>query len=127
MSARILIIDDEESVCEIFKFNLEREGYRVDCAYSAEEALALDINDYDLFIVDIMMGELSGYDLVKIMRSRTPTSAKPVIFCSALDDDDEKVMGLNIGADDYITKPFAIAEVKSRIQAVLRRSAATTL
>lgn len=124
MREKILLIDDEESVCEILKYNLEKEGYEVDAAYSAEEALELDLAQYDLLIVDIMMGDMSGFDLAKRVRNVSATETTPIIFCSALNEEDEKVMGLNIGADDYITKPFSIGEVLARVRAVLRRMAA---
>ncbi len=122
MRVKILVVDDEESICEILKYNLEKEGYEVDCAYSAEEALAHDLSVYSLCIVDIMMENLSGYDFVKRLRYNHGTECTPVIFCSALNSEDDKVMGLNIGADDYITKPFSLAEVIARVRAVLRRS-----
>jgi len=126
MRVKILVIDDEESLCEILKFNLEKEGYEVDCAYSAEDALALDnLSTYHLFIVDIMMERLSGFDFAKRIRNLPETEDTPIIFCSALNDEDDTVMGLNIGADDYITKPFVISEVLARVRAVLRRSHAT--
>lgn len=122
MSYRILVIDDEEPLCDILKYNLEKEGYRVDCAYSAVEALDMDLASYDLFIVDIMMERLSGYDFVQRLRSTIGVEQLPVIFCSALSDEDDKVTGLNIGGDDYITKPFVVSEVLARVRAVLRRS-----
>ena len=111
MHIKILVIDDEESLCEILKFNLEKEGYEVDCAYSAEEALTLDLSSYSLMIVDIMMERLSGFDFAKRIRNNAVTENTPIIFCSALSGEDDTVMGLNIGADDYITKPFVISEV----------------
>lgn len=123
MQAKILLIDDEESVCEILKYNLEKEGYEVDAAYSAEEALELELKQYDLFLVDIMMGDMSGFDFAKRIRNVSATQNTPIIFCSALNEEDEKVMGLNIGADDYVTKPFSIGEVLARVRAVLRRAA----
>lgn len=122
MRIRILVVDDEESICEILKYNLEKEGYEVDTANSAEEALSLDISCYSLLIVDIMMDKLSGFDLVKRLKNSSATENIPVIFCSALSDEDDTVMGLNIGADDYITKPFVIGAVIARVRAVLRRS-----
>ncbi len=124
MSTRILVIDDEESLCDILKYNLEKEGYQVDCAYSATEALERNLKIYSLFIVDIMMEHLSGYDFVQRVRSLTATENIPVIFCSALDGEDDKVTGLNIGGDDYITKPFKLNEVSARVRAVLRRAQA---
>lgn len=125
MRTRILVIDDEEAVCEILKFNLEKEGYEVDCAYSAEEALDMDLAPYDLFMVDIMMDKLSGYDFAKQIRNVTETESKPILFCSALTDEDAVVKGLNIGADDYVTKPFVIGEVLARVRAILRRAGIT--
>ena len=122
MSTRILVIDDEEAVCEILKFNLEKEGYEVDCAYSAEEALDMDLPQYDLFMVDIMMDQLSGFDFAKRIRNVTDTEEKPILFCAALNDEDAVVKGLNIGADDYVTKPFVIGEVVARVRAILRRT-----
>lgn len=125
MAFRILVIDDEEPLCDILKYNLEKDGYIVDCSYSAVEALERNLADYDLFIVDIMMERLSGYDFVQRLRSTIGVEQLPVIFCSALGDEDDKVTGLNIGGDDYITKPFVISEVLARVHAVLRRSQAS--
>lgn len=125
MSTKILVIDDEEALCEILKFNLQREGYDVDCAYSAESALDMDLTPYDLFIVDIMMERLSGFDFAKRVRNMPSIESTPIIFCSALNGEDDTVTGLNIGADDYITKPFVITEVLARVRAVLRRSQIT--
>lgn len=122
MSTRLLVIDDEESICEILKYNLEKEGYHVDMAFSAEEALEMDLTPYDLFIVDIMMERLSGFDFAKRLRNSSTTEETPIIFCSALNGEDDTVMGLNIGADDYITKPFKISEMTARVNVVLRRT-----
>lgn len=123
-TVKILVIDDEEALCEILKFNLSKEGYDVDTAYSAEEALEMDLTKYDLFIVDIMMDKLSGFDFAKRVRNNPAVEMTPIIFCSALNGEDDTVMGLNIGADDYVTKPFVISEVLARVRAVLRRSRA---
>lgn len=122
MKTKILVIDDEEALCEILKFNLEKEGYEVDCCYSAEEALSLDLSEYSLMIVDIMMERLSGFDFANRVRTNSAIEHIPFIFCSALSGEDDTVMGLDIGADDYITKPFVISEVLARVRAVLRRS-----
>lgn len=122
MRTKILVIDDEESLCEILKFNLEKDGYEVDCSYSAEEALERDLTAYSLMIVDIMMERLSGFDFATRVRNSASTELIPIIFCSALSGEDDTVTGLNIGADDYITKPFVISEVLARVRAVLRRS-----
>lgn len=122
MRTQILVIDDEESYCEILKYGLEKEGYEVETADSAESALGMDLSVFQLIIVDIMMERLSGFDFAKRVRNNPKTEFIPIIFCSALNGEDDTVMGLNIGADDYITKPFTIAEVIARVRAVLRRT-----
>ena len=122
MRTKILVIDDEESLCEILKFNLEKEGYEVDACNSAEEALALDLSEYSLMIVDIMMERLSGFDFANRVRTNSAIEHIPFIFCSALSGEDDTVMGLDIGADDYITKPFVVSEVLARVRAVVSRS-----
>ena len=122
MKPKILVIDDEESWCEILKYNLLKEGYDVDCAYSAEEALEKNLTEYSLFLVDVMMVNLSGFDFAIKIRQNPATEAIPIIFCTALVDEESTVEGLNIGGDDYITKPFILSEVKARVRAVLRRS-----
>lgn len=118
---RILVVDDEETLCEALRFNLEAEGYEVDTALSAEEALGLDLGSYDLFLLDIMMGEISGTQLAQILKNSVATSSKPIIFCTAKDTEDEMIEGLDLGADDYITKPFSLRTVSARIRTVLRR------
>ena len=118
----IFVVDDEESLCEILRFNLEREGYDVTTADSAEQALTLDLERFDLAILDVMMGELSGFSLARIIRSRPSTADMPVIFCTARDSAQDAVEGLDIGADDYVTKPFSVAELSARVRSVLRRS-----
>ena len=122
MKPKILVIDDEESWCEILKYNLLKEGYDIDCAYSAEEALEKNLTEYSLFLVDVMMVNLSGFDFAIKIRQNPATEAIPIIFCTALVDEDSTVKGLDLGADDYITKPFNLDEVKVRVRAVLRRS-----
>ena len=119
--ARILIVDDEETLCEAIRFNIEEEGFEADVAYSAEEALALDLSSYSLFLLDVMMGDISGTQLAKIIKSREDTKSIPIIFCTARDTEQEIVDGLDLGADDYITKPFRPRELVSRIRSVLRR------
>ena len=125
MRTKILVIDDEEALCEILKYNLEKEGYEVETANSAEEALAMNLSPYSLFIVDIMMERLSGFDFARQVKNIPEVEDTPLIFSSALEGEDDKVMGLNIGADDYITKPFVMSEVLARVRAVLRRASAT--
>ena len=120
---RILIVDDEETLCEVLKLNLENEGYDVDIAFSAEQALTYDLKSYSLILLDIMMGEISGIKLAKMLKANVLTSEIPIIFCTARDSEDDMVMGLNIGADDYITKPYTIRNVIARVKSVLRRTA----
>lgn len=122
MEKRILVVDDEETLCEALKFNLEAEGYLVDTAYSAEKVLAMDVSGYDLLLLDIMMGEISGIQLAKILKSNPATSAMPIIFCTAKDTEDDMIEGLELGADDYITKPYSLRNVLARVKTVLRRT-----
>lgn len=124
MNARILVVDDEEDICAILKFNLSKEGYEVVTANSAEEALTLDIASFNLLLLDVMMGGMSGFELTHRLKADPATADVPVIFITARDTEDDAVEGLDIGADDYISKPFSIREVVSRVKAVLRRTAA---
>lgn len=119
---RILIVDDEEDLCEILKFNLENEGYTVDTANSAEEAMELDLHDYHLLLLDVMMGEISGFKMANMLKKDDELKKIPIIFITAKDTDNDKITGFNIGADDYISKPFNLREVIVRVRAVLRRS-----
>lgn len=119
---RILIVDDEETLCEALGFNLEAEGYAVDTALSAEEALTLDLAAYDLILLDIMMEEISGVQLARILKSNPDTAGVPIIFLTARDSEDDMIAGLDLGADDYITKPYSLREVLARVRTVLRRS-----
>lgn len=120
---KILVVDDEEDLCEILKFNLEAEGYEVDTANSAEEALQMHLADYNLLLLDVMMGEMNGFKMASLLRKNEKLKHIPIIFLTAKDTEDDKLMGFNIGADDYISKPFSIREVIARVKAVLRRSA----
>lgn len=124
MNARILVVDDEEDICAILKFNLSKEGYEVVTANSAEEALTLDIASFNLLLLDVMMGGMSGFELTGKLKTNPKTAGVPVIFITARDTEDDAVEGLDLGADDYISKPFSIREVVSRVKAVLRRTAA---
>lgn len=124
MNARILVVDDEEDICAILKFNLSNEGYEVVTANSAEEALTLDIASFNLLLLDVMMGGMSGFELTGKLKTDPKTAGVPVIFITARDTEDDAVEGLDLGADDYISKPFSIREVVSRVKAVLRRTAA---
>ncbi|MBE6196540.1 MAG: response regulator transcription factor [Rikenellaceae bacterium] len=121
---RILVVDDEESLCEILKFNLEIEGYEVTTAQSAEEALELDLSRFDLILLDVMMGAISGFRLARMLKQEPKTAQIPIIFCTARDSEDDTVAGLNLGADDYISKPFSMREVMARVKSVLRRTSA---
>lgn len=120
---RILVVDDEEDLCEILKFNLEMEGYTVDTAYSAEEALKLDITQYNLLLLDVMMGEISGFKMARMLKANKDTAEIPIIFITAKDTENDTITGFNLGADDYISKPFSLLEVIMRVKAVLRRTA----
>ena len=120
---RILVVDDEEDLCEILQFNLELEDYTVDVAHSAEEALRLRLSDYALVLLDVMMGQISGFKMAKMMRESEETKHVPIIFITARDAENDLVTGFNLGADDYISKPFSIKEVMLRVKAVMRRTA----
>ena len=120
---RILVVDDEQDLCEILKFNLETEGYEVDTANSAEEAIVKDMPSYNLLLLDVMMGEMSGFAMAKKLKADERTCNVPIIFLTARDTENDTVTGFNLGADDYISKPFSIREVMVRIRAVLRRTA----
>ena len=119
--AYILVIDDEEDLCEILQFNLETEGHDVDVAYSAEEALQKNLKQYDLLLLDVMMGEISGFKMAKMIRNNEELKHLPIIFLTARDTENDLITGFSIGADDYIAKPFSIREVTLRVKAVLRR------
>lgn len=121
--SRILVVDDEQDLCEILKFNLEIEGYQVETANSAEEALEKDIVSYNLLLLDVMMGGMSGFQLAKQLKNSEVTAHIPIIFLTARDTENDTVTGFNLGADDYISKPFSIREVMVRVRAVLRRTA----
>jgi len=118
---RILVVDDEEDLCEILQYNLETEGYTVDVAYSAEEALKKDISSYTLLLLDVMMGEISGFKMGRILNENPKTTNIPIIYLTAKDSETDRLTGFNIGADDYISKPFSIREVLARVKAVIRR------
>ena len=123
---RILVVDDEEDLCEILQFNLETEGYQVDVAYSAEDALKKDLTVYNLLLLDVMMGEISGFRMARILSENPKTATIPVIFLTAKDSETDRLTGFNIGADDYISKPFSIREVLARVKAVIRRTGSNT-
>lgn len=122
MSRRILIVDDEDTLCDALRFNLEAEGYEVDTASSAEQVLTMDVTGYDLMLLDIMMGEISGVQLARILKTNPATANTPIIFCTAKDTEDDMVEGLELGADDYIMKPYSLRNVLARVKTVLRRT-----
>ncbi|MCH4182600.1 MAG: response regulator transcription factor [Prevotella sp.] len=119
---RILVVDDEEDLCEILKFNLETEGYEVETTNSAEEALNKDIPSFQLLLLDVMMGGMSGFAMAKKLKENPVTAPIPIVFLTAKDTENDTVTGFNLGGDDYISKPFSIREVLVRIRAVLRRT-----
>lgn len=120
---RILVVDDEQDLCEILKFNLETDGYTVEMANSAEEALEMNIESFNLLLLDVMMGGMSGFALARQLKAEPATKDIPIIFLTARDTENDTVTGFNLGADDYISKPFSIREVLVRVRAVLRRTA----
>ena len=122
---RILVVDDEQDLCEILKFNLETEGYAVNTANSAEEAMNMELTSYNLLLLDVMMGTMSGFAMAKKLKEESATAHIPIIFLTARDTENDTVTGFNLGADDYISKPFSIREVLVRIRAVIRRTAET--
>lgn len=119
---KILVVDDEQDICEILQYNLETEGFEVLTANSAEEALSLPLSEFALILLDVMMGEMSGFQMARRLKENPATAQIPIIFITALDGEDNLVKGLNIGADDYISKPLSMKEVKARVRAVLRRT-----
>ncbi len=118
---QILAVDDEEDILEILSFNLAGEDYEVDTCTSAEDALLKALADYDLFILDVMMGPVSGFRLAEKIRKELSLST-PIIFLTARDTENDRITGFNLGADDYLAKPFSIKELTARVKAVLRRS-----
>lgn len=118
---KILVVDDEETLCDALAFNLEMEGYKCDMAYSAEEALTRNLTEYNLILLDIMMGDISGIQLARILKSNPATASIPIIFCTAKDSEEDMIKGLDIGADDYIMKPYSLKAMLARIRTVLRR------
>lgn len=118
---KILVVDDEEDICEILKYNLESEGFSVDTVLSPQEALNRQLKRYDLFILDVMMKEMSGYRLADEIRNKRKIEI-PIIFLTAKNSENEKLTGFSVGADDYITKPFSIREIIARVRAVIKRT-----
>ena len=123
---KILVVDDEQSICELMKINLEIAGYDVDIAYSAEDALRLNLEEYALMVFDIMMGNISGLQLVSMVRQMPKIANVPIIVCTALSEERPLVEGFSRGADDYIKKPFSMKEFVLRVKSLLRRTSKTT-
>ncbi len=119
---RILVVEDDETLCETLQFNLQLEGYDADVEASAEEAMGMRLAGYDLILLDVMMGRMSGFDFARLVRADAATRSVPIIFCTAKDSDEDMVAGLDIGADDYIAKPYSVRNVLARVRAVLRRT-----
>lgn len=120
MSRKILVVDDEKLIVKGIRFSLEQDGMEVDCAYDGEEALeAAKRQEYDVVLLDVMLPKLTGFEVCQQIRE---FSNMPIIMLTAKGDDMDKILGLEYGADDYITKPFNILEVKARIKAIIRRS-----
>lgn len=120
---KILVVDDEEDLCEIMQFNLQSEGFHVDVAYSGEDALELNLKGYDLMLLDVMMGGISGFKLADTIRNKHNLDT-PIIFLTAKVGENNMLTGFNVGADDYIEKPYSIREVVARIKAILKRGRA---
>lgn len=119
---KILVVDDEEALREALGTYLRLEGYEVDVASGAEEAMGMAIGAYNLILLDIMMDGISGTEMASELKRRPETSSIPIIFLTALQDEEDMVAGLNLGADDYIVKPYSVRNVLARVEAVLRRS-----
>lgn len=124
MAKKVLVVDDEKPISDIIKFNLEKEGYEVLIAYDGEEALArVEADDPDLIILDLMLPKIDGLEVAKRVRVKHST---PIIMVTAKDSELDKVLGLELGADDYVTKPFSNRELVARVKANLRRQEAVT-
>ena len=120
---KILIVDDDKNICEILEFNLKSEGFTVECAHSAEDALKKLSNDFSMILLDVMMGGISGYKMAEKLRAKN--NQIPIIFLTAKDTENDMLTGFSVGGDDYISKPFSIKEVIARIKAVLKRQNTT--
>src|SRR5665811_1754489 len=118
---RILIVDDEEDLCEILQYNLSNEGYQTEIAHSAEEALKRSLGEFDLVLLDVMMGPMSGFKFADKLRKEFKNEV-PVIFLTAKDTENDILTGFSLGADDYISKPFSVNELTARVKAILKRS-----
>ena len=121
MAKKVLVVDDEKLIVKGIRFSLEQDGMEVDCAYDGEEALNMaKAYEYDMILLDIMLPKMDGFEVCQAIRE---FSDMPIVMLTAKGDDMDKILGLDYGADDYITKPFNILEVKARIKAIMRRTA----
>lgn len=118
---KILIVDDEEDLCEILQYNLGNAGYSIEVAHSAEEAIKRSISEFDLILLDVMMGNMSGFKLADILRNEMNITV-PIVFMTAKDTENDILTGFSLGADDYIPKPFSVNELTARVKAVIKRS-----
>ena len=120
MAKKVLVVDDEKLIVKGIRFSLMQDGMEVDCAYDGEEALEMArANDYDIILLDLMLPKIDGFEVCQMIRD---FSQVPIVMLTAKSDDMDKILGLEYGADDYITKPFNILEVKARIKAIMRRT-----
>lgn len=119
---RILVVDDEQDLCDILLYNLSSEGYDAEAAYSAEEALKQDLTAFDLLMLDVMMPGMSGFEMARLLKDSEQTAALPIIFLTAKDTEEDMLYGFGLGADDYVKKPFSVREVMARVKAVLNRT-----
>ena len=119
---KILVVDDEQDLCEILLYNLKAAGYEAEAAYSGEMAMEKNPSQYDLLLLDVMMPGMSGFELAERLKGDENTSRIPIIFLTAKDTEDDTLKGFGLGADDYVTKPFSVREVVARVKAVLARS-----
>ncbi len=118
---KILVAEDEEDICEILQFNLESEGYKVDVVHSAEDALKKKLSVYDLFLLDVMMGKMTGFGLAQKIRKELDITT-PIIFLTARNNENDLLTGFSVGADDYMAKPFSIRELQARVKTILKRT-----
>ena len=123
---RILVVDDEQDLCDILLYNLRAAGYQAEASYSAEEAIEKELSDYDLLLLDVMMPGMSGFELAQQLKDDEVTAALPIIFLTAKDTEEDMLHGFGLGADDYVKKPFSVREVMARVKAVLSRSESIT-
>ena len=119
---KILVVDDEQDLCEILLYNLKSAGYQTEAAYSGEMAMEKDPSQYNLLLLDVMMPGMSGFELAEKLKANEKTASIPIIFLTAKDTEDDTLKGFGLGADDYVTKPYSVREVVARVKAVLARS-----